>query len=104
MRISEVVKESSGAVPEAFKEYHEKTSRDQGALDSLGHLCERSPAGVRDPHAHNIGLSIVGDHALTLRGCEAGLDQFDHHVHREPVRTQDRLAVPDAAGARSPRQ
>jgi hypothetical protein len=63
------------------------------ALDSLGHPCERLPAGVRDPHAHNIGLSIVGDHALTLRGCEAGLDQFDHHGHREPVRTQDRLAV-----------
>jgi hypothetical protein len=68
--------------------------RDQGALVSLGHPCERLPAGVRDPHAHKIGLSsIVGDHALTLRGCEAGLDQFDHHVHREPVRTQDRLAV-----------
>src|SRR6516165_3193473 len=62
-------------------------------LDSLGHLCERSPAGVRDPHAHNIGLSTVGDHALPLRGCESGLDQFDHHVHREPVRTQDRLGV-----------
>src|SRR5262249_61080616 len=34
-----------------------------------------------------------GDHALALRGCEAGLDQFDHHVDREPVRTQDRLGV-----------
>jgi hypothetical protein len=62
-------------------------------LFHLGHLCERLPAGVRDPHAHNVGLSTVGDHALTLRGCEAGLDQFDHHVHREPVRTQDRLGV-----------
>jgi hypothetical protein len=70
-----------------------KTSRDQGALDSLGHLCERLPAGVRDPHAHNAALSTVGDHALALRGCESGLDQFDHHVHREPVRTQDRLGV-----------
>src|SRR6476660_10003180 len=62
-------------------------------LDSLGHLCERLPAGVRDPHAHNVGLSTVGDHALALRGCESGLDQFDHHVDREPVRTQDRLGV-----------
>jgi hypothetical protein len=62
-------------------------------LDSLGHLCERLPAGVRDPHAHNAALSTVGDHALALRGCESGLDQFDHHVHREPVRTQDRLGV-----------
>ena len=62
-------------------------------LDSLGHLCERLPAGVRDPHAHNASLSTVGDHALALRGCESGLDQFDHHVHREPVRTQDRLGV-----------
>jgi hypothetical protein len=62
-------------------------------LDSLGHLCERLPAGVRDPHAHNVGLSTGGDYALALRGCESGLDQFDHHVHREPVRTQDRLAV-----------
>src|SRR5262249_13695627 len=26
-------------------------------------------------------------------GCESGLDQFDHHVEREPVRTQDRLGV-----------
>jgi len=51
------------------------------------------PAGVRDPHAHNASLSTVGDHALALRGCEAGLDQFDHHVDREPVRTQDRLGV-----------
>ena len=72
---------------------NDRASRDQGALDSFGHPCERLPASLRDPHAHNIGLSIVGDHALTLRGCEAGLDQFDHHVHREPVRTQDRLAV-----------
>ena len=62
-------------------------------LDSLGHLCERLPAGVRDPHAHNASLSTVGDHALALRGCESGLDQFDHHVDREPVRTQDRLGV-----------
>src|SRR5262244_4071948 len=69
------------------------TSRDQGALDSLGHLCERLPAGVRDPHAHNASLSTVGNHALALRGCESGLDQFDHHVDREPVRTQDRLGV-----------
>ena len=67
--------------------------RDPGALDSLGHPCERLPAGVRDPHAHNASLSTIGDHALALRGCEAGLDQFDHHVHRESVRTQDRLAV-----------
>jgi len=74
-----------------------RTSRDQGALDSLGHLCERLPAGVRDPHAHNAGLSTVGDHALALRGSESGLDQFDHHVHREPVRTQDRLGVPVTA-------
>jgi len=72
---------------------NDRASRDQGALDSFGHPCERLPASLRDPHAHNIGLSIVGDHALTLRGCEAGLDQFDHHVHREPVRTQDRLGV-----------
>jgi hypothetical protein len=62
-------------------------------LDSLGHLCERLPAGLRDPHAHNVGLSTAGDHALALRGCESNLDQFDHHVDREPVRTQDRLAV-----------
>src|SRR5258708_26389501 len=62
-------------------------------LDSLAHLCERLPAGVRDPHAHNASLSTVGDHALALRGCESGLDQFDHHVDREPVRTQDRLGV-----------
>ena len=60
---------------------------------SLGHPCERLPAGVGDPHAHNVGLSTAGDHALTLRGCEAGLDQFDHHVDRQPVRTQDRLGV-----------
>jgi hypothetical protein len=51
------------------------------------------PAGVRDPHAHNGGLSTAGDHALALRGCESGLDQFDQHVDREPVRTQDRLGV-----------
>jgi hypothetical protein len=44
-------------------------------------------------HAHNAGLSIVGDYALALRGCESGLNQFDHHVDREPVRTQDRLGV-----------
>ena len=62
-------------------------------LDSLGHLCERLPAGVRDPHAHNASLSTVGDHALALRGCESGLDQFDHHVDRESVRTQDRLGA-----------
>jgi hypothetical protein len=62
-------------------------------LDSLAHLCERLPARVRDPHAHNASLSTVGDHALALRGCESGLDQFDHHVDREPVRTQDRLGV-----------
>src|SRR5215470_13932976 len=62
-------------------------------LDSLGHPCERLPAGLRDPHAHNVGLSTVSDHALALRGCESGLDQFDHHVEREPVRTQDRLGV-----------
>jgi hypothetical protein len=62
-------------------------------LDSPGHLCERLPAGVCDPHAHNVGLSTVGDHALALRGCESGLDQFDHHVDRKPVRTQDRLGV-----------
>jgi len=68
-------------------------SRDQGVLGSLGHLCERLPAGLRDPHAHNAGLSTVGDHALALRGCESGLDQFDHHVDREPVRSQDRLGV-----------
>ena len=37
-----------------------RTSSDQGALDSLGHLCERLPAGVRDPHAHNGSLSTVG--------------------------------------------
>jgi hypothetical protein len=67
-------------------------SRDQGP-HSLGHLCERLPARVRDPHAHNVGLSTAGDHALALRGCESGLDQFDQHVDREPVRTQDRLAV-----------
>jgi hypothetical protein len=68
-------------------------SRDQGALDSLGHLCERLPAGVRE-HAHNVGLSAAADdNALALRGCESGLDQFDNHVDREPVRTQDRLAV-----------
>jgi hypothetical protein len=57
------------------------------------HLCERLPAGVRDPHAHNVGLSTVGDHALALRGCESSLDQFDHRVDREPVRTEDRLGV-----------
>jgi len=68
-------------------------SRDQHALDSLGHLFERSPARLRDPHAHNVGLTTAGNNALTLRGCESGLDQFDHHVHREPVRTQDRLGV-----------
>jgi hypothetical protein len=51
------------------------------------------PAGVRDPHAHNVGLLTVGDHALALRGCESGLDQFDHHVDREAVRTQDSLGV-----------
>jgi hypothetical protein len=56
------------------------TSCAQGPLDSLGHLGERLPAGLRDPHAHNVRLPTVGDHALTLRGCEAGLDQFDHHV------------------------
>jgi hypothetical protein len=72
---------------------NDRASRDQDALDSLGHPCERLPAGVRDPHAHNVSLATVGDHALALRGCESGLDQFDHHVHREPVRTQDRLAV-----------
>jgi hypothetical protein len=63
------------------------------ALDSLGHPCERLPAGVRDPHAHNVGLSTVDDHAITLRGCESGLYQFDHHVDREPLRTEHRLAV-----------
>jgi hypothetical protein len=36
---------------------------------------------------------VCGGHALALRGCESGLDQFDHHVDREPVRTQDRLGV-----------
>jgi len=51
------------------------------------------PADVRDPHAHNAGLSTVGDHALALGGCESGLDQFDHNVDRQPVRTQDRLGV-----------
>jgi hypothetical protein len=56
-------------------------------------FASRLPASVRNPHAHNVGLSTVGDHALALRGCESGLDQFDHHVHREPVRTQDRLGV-----------
>jgi hypothetical protein len=60
---------------------------------SLGHLCERLPTGLRDPHAHNVSLWAVGDHALALRGCESGLDQFDHYVDREPVRTQDRLGV-----------
>src|SRR5260370_29960509 len=70
-----------------------RISRDQGALDSLGHLCESLPARLRDPHAHNVGLTTAGDHALALRGCESGLDQFDHHVDREPVRTQDRLGV-----------
>jgi hypothetical protein len=59
----------------------------------LAHLCERLPTGVRDPHAHNVGLTTAGDYALALRGCESGLDQFDHHVDREPVRAQDRLAV-----------
>jgi hypothetical protein len=68
---------------------NERASRDQDALDSRGHLCERLPAGVRDPHAHNVGLSTGRDHALALRGCESGRDQFDHHVDREPVRTQD---------------
>jgi len=24
----------------------------------LAHLCERLPTGVRDPHAHNVGLSM----------------------------------------------
>jgi hypothetical protein len=66
---------------------------DQHALDSLGHLYERLPAGVRDPHAHNVGLSTASDHAVALRGCESGLNRFDHHAHREPVRTQDRLGV-----------
>jgi hypothetical protein len=59
----------------------------------LGHLCESLPARLRDPHAHNVGLTTAGDHALALRGCESGLDQFDHHVDREPVRAQDRLGV-----------
>src|SRR5262249_36324782 len=57
----------------------------------------RLPTGVRDPHAHNVGLTTAGDYALALRGCESGLDQFDHHVDREPVRAQDRLAVTVAA-------
>ena len=43
-------------------------------LDSLGHLCERLPAGVRDPHAHNASLSTVGDHAL-----EGALRIFEKH-------------------------
>src|SRR5258708_1848988 len=72
---------------------NDRASRDQDALDSLGHPCERLPARFRDPHAHNASLSTVGDHALALRGCESGLDQFDHHVDRESVRTQDRLGV-----------
>jgi hypothetical protein len=69
----------------------------------LSYFCERLPAGVRDPHAHNVGLSTVGDHALAPRGCESGLDQFDHHVDREPVRAQDRLGVTVTAPASNSR-
>jgi hypothetical protein len=60
----------------------------------------RRPASVI--RRHNVGLS-AGNHALTLCRCEAGLDQFDHHVHREPMRTQDRLGVTVTAPASNSR-
>jgi hypothetical protein len=60
-------------------------------------------ASVRDPHAHNVGLSIASGHALALRGCESSLDQFGHHVDREPVSTQDSLAAAETARASNSR-
>jgi hypothetical protein len=57
-------------------------------------------ASVRDPHAHNVGLSIASGHALALRGCESSLDQFGHHVDREPLSTQDSLAATETASGK----
>jgi hypothetical protein len=52
-----------------------RASRDQGALDSLGHLCERSLAGVRDPHALAIPQDLIGKMLgrVTLGRGKAGL-------------------------------